>query len=79
MTFKQWLYEKKGLSDRVCCDIISRLNRIKSIMRVNNVNEKLLTKIETNQEFQALGISIKSQIRHSIRLFIEYKKATNND
>lgn len=53
-------------------DNASRVKRALSILGVNNITSCSLGELETNDNFKALTISVKSQIRRAVKLYIEY-------
>lgn len=71
--FKLWLIENKSFSKRTVGNIVSRFKR--ACMYVNwESSELFLYKLEKNEEFLSLSTSVKSQIRKSVKLYLEFCK-----
>ena len=75
---KIWLIEKKGYSKRSAQDVESRINRVKKILGVEKITEKTIKKLEENESFKELSVSIKSQMRVAIRIYLEFKGECND-
>lgn len=71
-SFADWLEKSKGFSFKVSHDILSRKKRILSFTGEQEVTKMTLQKAEGHKEFLALSISVKSQLRRSVRLYWEY-------
>lgn len=69
--FKEWLIEKKQYTDASIKDIVSRLRRANNILTFQN-EDVYLFKLNQCEEFQKVSISVKSQIRRSVRLYFQY-------
>jgi hypothetical protein len=72
--FKSWLLKTKKYQPKVACDILSRKRRIIKIRKYDigqNVNSYLMT-LDEDKSFQRLAITVKSQLRRSMRLFAEF-------
>lgn len=72
MDFNLWLTSEKNYSDRAARDVQSRLKRALAFANHKIVSEETLPALEKNQEFRALSMSVKSQLRRAIRLYREY-------
>lgn len=75
--FKEWLRVTSSHSDRVINDIICRMNRADSISEWTNTDTYLFY-LEKNPVFLDLTISVRSQLRKSIRLYSEYIHSLEN-
>ena len=69
--FKQWLKEETDYSDAVIGDMGSRIKRADKILEWNG-EETYFFYLEKTEEFQQLTVSVKSQIKKSVKLYIEY-------
>jgi hypothetical protein len=72
--FSLWLTKTKRFQPKVVCDILSRKNRLLKIKKFGigqNVNS-YLSKLEEISAFKNLSISVKSQMRRSVRLLSEF-------
>ena len=72
--YKKWLQDSKNLSYKVAMDNASRIKRAMAILCVENIGVDSIESLEKNEEFRSLSVSVKSQIRRAIRLYIEYQK-----
>ena len=70
VSFKGWLIQH-GYENRVACDIVSRAKRANSIMEWNN-EETYLFYLEQQETFKSLTVSVRSQLRKSIKLYQEF-------
>lgn len=72
--FKKWLKENTNLSDAAIGDTASRIRRADRILSWNDT-ETYLFYLEREQRFVALSVSVKSQIRKAVRLYMAYVEA----
>lgn len=72
--FKSWLEDSKGLSNKSACDVVSRLNRARSIRPIEeSANlERYLFDLSMTDEYKATSSSVKSQMKRAVKLFFEY-------
>lgn len=73
-----WLKEKKKIGNKSAHDYVSRVKRAKLIESFERVNDLYIKNLEDNCEFISLSTSVKSQIRRSLRLYIEFLNNINN-
>lgn len=73
MNFQEWLINNKKYSNKGSGDVISRMKRIKRILGKDEVDENSLMELQGKSEFAQLSMNVKSQLRRSIRLFLEFK------
>ena len=73
MDFKDWLQEKKNLKGRSAQDVESRLKRVIKILCIKKVTKNTLKNLENDEDFLALTVSVRSQLRRSVRLYLEYE------
>ncbi len=80
MVFKDWLIEKKMLKNRSAQDVESRLKRVKNLLEIKRVNENTLKNLNNNEVFLTFTTSIRSQLRRSVKLYLEFEleKAGSN-
>lgn len=69
--FKGWLKENTEYSDAVIGDTVSRMKRADSILTWNNTDTYLFY-LEKEQQFDALSVSVRSQIRKAVKLYSIY-------
>ena len=70
--FKEWLIEEKGIKKKVASDYMSRLNRVQRLTGSNSISLATLNELEQNEEFKKLSRSVKSELRVTIRRYVEY-------
>lgn len=73
LEYSEWLKETKGISAKSVHDYVSRLKRIVKLIGEENINDKTLTILECNNNFQNFSMSVKSQMRRTLKLYIEFK------
>ena len=74
--FKVWLCEQKKYTERSARDVCSRLKRVCLLLNKKNIEDCKVDDLEINEEFKTLSMSVRSQLRKSVKLFFEY---TNNN
>ena len=74
--FKEWLREETDYTDAVVGDIGSRLKRADKILECNG-EETYFFYLEKMDSYQGLTVSVKSQIKKSVKLYYEYLRRTN--
>ena len=73
MNFSELLENNKDMSHKSSHDVASRLKRAMNILNVEDIDVKDLKLLEEKEEFQALSMTVKSQLRRAIRLYKEFK------
>lgn len=76
MDFLEWLEKEKGMSHKSSGDVVSRLKRVLLILGEKDISGIELNKLEEKAKFQALSITVKSQLRRAIKLYTEFKSKT---
>ncbi len=74
--FKQWLKEETNYSDAVIGDIGSRIKRADKILEWNG-EETYIFYLEKTESFKQLTVSVRSQIKKSVNLYLEYANRLN--
>jgi DNA (cytosine-5)-methyltransferase 1 len=71
-----WVSEKYKMGDKSARDVVSRLKRVTKYVDVDLpiTDEELIFKLEITEEFKNLSMTVKSQLKRSIKLYREYKK-----
>lgn len=72
MEFNEWLVQKKEFSEKGSHDAASRLKRVCTILGTSEIPEDALSKLERNNDFKALSMCVKSQLRRTTKLYSEY-------
>lgn len=57
---------------RASHDATSRLKRVQTVLGIKNIPTDVVQKLECNEEFNTLTISVKSQLRRTARLYLEF-------
>lgn len=75
MSFSEWLETNKGFTHKSAHDAHSRLKRIYDLTGKDSVNADTLSELATNANFLALSVCVKSQLRRTTRLYLEYQES----
>lgn len=75
MSFCEWLEKTKGFTPKSAHDAQSRLKRVFELTGKQTVNANTLTDLAVNPSFLSLSISIKSQLRRTTKLYLEYQES----
>ena len=70
--YKNWLQGNKQISHKVSMDNASRVKRALSLLGTDSITSNSLEELENNDSFKNLSVSVKSQIRRAVKLYIEY-------
>jgi DNA (cytosine-5)-methyltransferase 1 len=75
IAFRKWLIDVKSLAENSADDVISRIKRAKSIMEIDVPIDidTLLFHFIGKPAFKALTVTVKSQLKRSIKLYKEFK------
>ncbi len=73
MNFVEWLESNKSFTPKSAHDALSRIKRVVELSGTEDISTDLLPALEVNPDFKCLSVSVKSQLRRSIRLYTEYK------
>lgn len=77
ISFEQWLINEKQMSDRSARDVISRQNRVIRIINSDSIKEDSLEQLVASEQFQQLSMYIKSQLKRTVALALEYQESVN--
>lgn len=72
-SFHEWLENNTSYSSAVISDTISRLKRADNILPYTG-NETYLFYLEQQTGFKELSVSVRSQIRKAVRLYMQMQK-----
>lgn len=72
--FLTWLLENKNMSIRSAKDVVSRLKRALLIIKCDELNNRSIHALNSEANFLDLSVSVKSQLRRAISLYIEFQK-----
>lgn len=70
--FEKWLSENQLLKLRSSRDVCSRLKRVMNILNLEEINEETIQKLNTNDEFNRFSVSVKSQLRRAVKLYLKF-------
>lgn len=71
--FKQWLSENTTYSHEVINDMASRMKRADNLLEFYN-DEIYLFYLEKQDNFKQLSISVRSQVRKSVKLYLSFQQ-----
>ena len=79
-TFNEWLQGQKGIKRKSARDVVSRFRRASQIADLDDItikvdSEEALFKLTKTDEFKQMTVSVRSQLKHSIRLWYEYMQS----
>ena len=69
--FKKWLDDTTEYQKATKSNIMSRLKRANSILPIKNENVYVFH-LSQEKDFQILSVSVKSQMRRAVRLYLQY-------
>lgn len=71
---KIWLIEQKNLSPASAKDVISRINRVKTLTTITDTDSKIDIeyRLAKQDAFMGFSSSVKSQIKRAISLYLEF-------
>lgn len=75
-TFKTWLAETQGYTERTAGNVVSRLNRAARMLKIVRFDADPLSSIhalERKREYQELGSAVRSHLKKAIRLHAEFR------
>lgn len=70
----QWLIEDKKMSKRAAKDVLSRCGRIYRMLEINDLDNSTMEHLISCDEYQECSMFIKSQLKRTITLCLEYKE-----
>ena len=72
--FVKWLMNEKNMSKRSAKDVLSRKKRVCLIIKADELDESSYETLCDSQDFVNCSMFIKSQLKRSLELYLEYKK-----
>ncbi len=70
--FVDWLKTTKSFTAKSAQDASSRLKRVQKLINSEKIEADILEKLENNTEFKTLSMYVKSQLRRTTKLYLEY-------
>ena len=72
--FDEWLMNNKNFTEKSARDARSRLKRIQYLIGDTSIPDNILSILNNNSEFKRLTMSVRSQLRRTAKLYLEYLK-----
>lgn len=72
MNFGEWLQKEKGFTQKAAHDAVSRLKRTQTILDTTEIPTDAVQQLESNAAFKELSICVKSQLKRTSKLYLEY-------
>lgn len=70
ISFKKWLVDSEGYSERAARDVVSRVKRANKIHPITDISVSYyLCDLDQTVEFDHLSVNVKSQIRRAMKLY----------
>lgn len=69
----EWLMSTKKMSIRSAKDVISRKGRILRMLCIEDIDSDTLEKLLASDQFNESSMFIKSQLKRTLTLYMEYK------
>lgn len=70
--FLDWLVNERKMNTRSARDVVSRLKRVVNMLGSDNIDENTITILNGIEVFDNCSMFIKSQLRRSVSLYLEY-------
>lgn len=67
-----WLMDNKKMSKRAAKDVLSRCGRVYRILGVDYLDDSSLMKLQETLEFQESSMFVKSQLKRTVTLCLEF-------
>lgn len=71
LEFQKWLLEN-GMTERSSRDVVSRVKRVLTLTNQTKVNGYTLEKLIESNEYQKCSVFIRSQLKRSVNLYLEF-------
>lgn len=68
----EWLINNKKMSKRSAKDVISRCGRVYRMLGINTLNNDTMEKLQECDEFKESSMFIKSQLKRTVALCLEF-------
>lgn len=67
-----WLMNDKKMSKRAAKDVLSRCGRVYRILEIDHLDDRSLKSLQEAQEFKESSMFVKSQLKRTITLCLEF-------
>lgn len=71
-----WLMEEKKMSKRAAKDVLSRCSRVYRILGIDQLDDNSLMALQESHEFQESSMFVKSQLKRTVTLCLEFMSIT---
>lgn len=75
----EWLMTEKKMSIRSAKDVISRCGRIYRMLYIGSIDGDTMDTLQNNEEFRASSMFIKSQLKRTVTLCLEFMNSIEKD
>ena len=75
----EWLMTEKKMSIRSAKDVISRCGRIYRMLDFGSIDGDTMDTLQNNEEFRASSMFIKSQLKRTVTLCLEFMNSIEKD
>ena len=75
----EWLMTEKKMSNRSAKDVLSRCGRIYRMLDIGAIDDDTMDALQNNEEFKASSIFIKSQLKRTVTLCLEFMNSIEKD
>ena len=75
----EWLMTEKKMSIRSAKDVISRCGRIYRMLDIVAIDDGTMDTLQNNEEFKASSMFIKSQLKRTVTLCLEFMNSIEKD
>lgn len=78
--FQDWLIKNYSFKKKSACDVRSRLKRTSRLINISDriSEDEQIFKLSQIKEFKELDNTVQSQLKRSLKLYIEYKTELQN-
>ena len=70
--FVEWLTTNKSMGARSAKDVISRCGRVSRMLAIEEIDEKVISSLIENGDFQSSSTFVKSQLKRAVSLYLEF-------
>ena len=75
----EWLMNEKKMSIRSAKDVLSRRGRIYRMLDIGSIDRDTMETLQNNEEFKASSMFIKSQLKRTVTLCLEFMNSIEKD
>ena len=75
----EWLMTEKKMSIRSAKDVVSRCGGIYRILDIGAIDDDTMDTLQNNEEFKASSMFIKSQLKRTVTLCLEFMNSIEKD